>query len=120
SLAGIACRFRMFRAAGARVVAGVSASQISPVLQLGSEEGLVYAAAVGLWAGMNYEQMSALFRAEERSVGYVIASLSNILITVGATVLLVVVLDEGPLGVLVGNFIGTLCVYFVLLGYLRY
>jgi len=112
--------FTMVSATAGLILACVFADQISHLLQLGSEEGLVYAAAVGLWAGMNYEQMSALFRAEERSVGYVIASLSNILITVGATVLLVVVLHEGPLGVLVGNFIGTLCVYFVLLGYRRY
>jgi O-antigen/teichoic acid export membrane protein len=35
-------------------------------------------------------------------------------------VLLVVTLHKGPLGVLVGNFIGTLCVYFVLVGYRRY
>jgi O-antigen/teichoic acid export membrane protein len=43
-----------------------------------------------------------------------------VVITVGATVLLVVTFHKGPLGVLVGNFIGTLCVYFVLLGYRRY
>src|SRR5919199_1089501 len=30
------------------------------------------------------------------------------------------VLDRGPLGVIVGNFLGTLCVYGVLLGYRRY
>jgi O-antigen/teichoic acid export membrane protein/glycosyltransferase involved in cell wall biosynthesis len=112
--------FTMVSATAGLIVACLLASQISDLLQLGSEEDLVYAAAVGLWAGMNYEQMSALFRAEERSVGYVTASLANVLITVGATVLLVVVLDEGPLGVLVGNFIGTLCVYFVLLAYRRY
>jgi O-antigen/teichoic acid export membrane protein/glycosyltransferase involved in cell wall biosynthesis len=112
--------FTMVSATAGLIVACLLAEQISHALQLGSERDLVYAAAVGLWAGMNYEQMSALFRAEERSVGYVIASLSNILITVGATVLLVVVLHEGPLGVLVGNFIGTLVVYFVLLGYRRY
>jgi O-antigen/teichoic acid export membrane protein/glycosyltransferase involved in cell wall biosynthesis len=112
--------FTMVSSTAGLLVAMLFAGQISSLLQLGSEEGLVYAAAVGLWAGMNYEQMSALFRAEERSVGYVIASLANILITVGATVLLVVVLHEGPLGVLVGNFIGTLCVYFVLLAYRRY
>jgi O-antigen/teichoic acid export membrane protein len=40
-------------------------------------------------------------------------------ITVGATVLLVVALDKGPLGVLVGNFTGTLCVYAVLVAYRR-
>jgi O-antigen/teichoic acid export membrane protein/glycosyltransferase involved in cell wall biosynthesis len=112
--------FTMVSATTGLILGVVFAAQISHVLHLGDEPGLVYAAAVGLWAGMNYEQLTALFRAEERSVGYVAASLTNVLITVGATVLLVVVYKKGPLGVLVGNFIGTLCVYFVLLGYRRY
>jgi O-antigen/teichoic acid export membrane protein len=80
---------------------------------------LVAAAFVGLWAGMNYEQITSLFRVEERSVAFVTASIANILLTVGATLLLVVALEKGPIGVIVGNFIGTLLVYFVLLGYRR-
>ena len=112
--------FTMTSATAGLIVGVLFASQISHLLQLGDEPGLVYAAAVGLWAGMNYEQLTSLFRAEDRSVAYVAASLTNVLITVGATVLLVVVYKKGPLGVLVGNFIGTLCVYFVLLGYRRY
>ena len=80
---------------------------------------LVRAAFVGLWASMNYDQLMALFRVEERSVSYSIASLANVLVTVAATVLLVVVLDKGPVGVLIGNFSGTLAVYVVLLGYRR-
>ena len=77
------------------------------------------AAFVGLWAGMNYEQLTSLFRVEERSVAFVSASLANILLTIGATLLLVVALDKGPIGVIVGNFIGTLIVYVVLVGYRR-
>ena len=49
-----------------------------------------------------------------------IASIANILITVGMTVLLVVGLHKGATGAVVGNFIGTLAVYLVLLGYRRY
>jgi O-antigen/teichoic acid export membrane protein len=77
------------------------------------------ASFVGLWAGMNYEQLTSLFRVEERSVAFVSASLTNILVTVGATLLLVVVLDKGPIGVIVGNFTGTLLVYAILIGYRR-
>jgi O-antigen/teichoic acid export membrane protein len=43
----------------------------------------------------------------------------NIFITVSATVLLVVVFHKGPVGVIVGNFLGTLCVYLALLSYRR-
>lgn len=80
---------------------------------------LIRASAVALWAQMNYEQLSSLFRVEERSVAFVIASLTNVVLTVAGTVLLVVVLDRGPLGVIVGNFTGTLVVYLALLGYRR-
>ena len=80
---------------------------------------VVAAAFVGLWAQMNWEQMLALFRVEERSVAYVSASLTNIGVTIAATLTLVVALDEGALGVIVGNFIGTLVVYVALLGYRR-
>jgi len=80
---------------------------------------LVRAAFVGLWAQMNYEQLTSLFRVEERSVAFVFASLANVLITVGATVVLVVAFDKGPIGVVVGNFLGTLAVYLALLGYRR-
>jgi O-antigen/teichoic acid export membrane protein len=112
-----------FTMAGATLglVAGALLSgPISSALFGGAEYwDLVIAAAVGLWAQMNYEQLTALFRVEERSTAFVIASLVNIAITIGATVLLVVVLDAGPLGVLAGNASGTLIVYAALLGYRR-
>ncbi len=96
------------------------ASQIADLLNLGvNQDGLVRAAFVGLWALMNYEQMTALFRVEERSVAFVTASLANVLLTIGATVVLVVRFDQGSLGVIVGNFTGTLLVYLALLGYRR-
>ena len=95
------------------------AEPIADLLALGDQENLVRAAFVGLWAQMNYEQLTALFRVEERSLAFLAASLANIAITVGATVVLVVALEQGALGVIVGNFIGTLAVYLALLGYRR-
>jgi len=86
----------------------------------GMTPGLVRAAFVGLWAQMNYEQLTSLFRVEERSVQFAIASLANVLVTIAATVLLVAVWHKGAVGVLVGNFTGTLVVYVVLLAYRRY
>ena len=86
----------------------------------GDRTWLVRATFVLVWAQMNYEQLTSLFRVEERSVSFVLASLSNVLITVGATVAFVVGLELGATGVLVGNFTGTLCVYTVLLAYRRF
>jgi O-antigen/teichoic acid export membrane protein len=112
--------FTMGAATIALVVGLALAGPISTALFSTSENAdLVRAAFVGLWASMNYDQLTALFRVEERSVSYSIASLANVLLTVGATILLVVVLDQGPLGVLVGNFGGTLAVWAVLLAYRR-
>ena len=80
---------------------------------------LVRVAGVALWATVNYEQLTALFRVEERSVAFVCASLANIFLTIGLTLWLVVALEQGPLGVIVGNLSGTLIVYLSLLGYRR-
>jgi O-antigen/teichoic acid export membrane protein len=112
--------FTMSSATAGLLIGLAAAPQISHVLALGpGQENLVRAAFVGLWAQMNYEQLTSLFRVEERSVAFVLASLANIAITIGATVLLVVVFDQHALGVIVGNFIGTLCVYLALLAYRR-
>jgi O-antigen/teichoic acid export membrane protein len=78
---------------------------------------LVRMAFVLLWAQMNFEQMTALFRVEERAVAFTIATLANLVITVAATVVFVVVLDWGATGAIAGNFTGTLAVYAALLVY---
>jgi len=103
------------------LVAGLALSGAISRLLFGSADDseLVMAAFVGLWAGMNYEQVTSLFRVEERSVAFVSASLTNIFLTIGATLLLVVALDKGPIGVIVGNFTGTLLVYAALIAYRR-
>jgi len=85
----------------------------------GDRTDLVRAAFVGLWAQMNYGQLTSLFRVEQRSTSYVIASLLNVLITIGSTIVLVVPFHKGALGVIVGNFLGTLTVYIGLLAYRR-
>jgi O-antigen/teichoic acid export membrane protein len=85
-----------------------------------SHSTLVIAAFIGLWAALNYEQLTSLFRVEQRSSAYVVATLANVAITIGATVVLVVAFHKGPIGVLVGNFTGTLIVYAALLLYSRH
>src|ERR671930_157632 len=109
-------------AATAVLILGVALAGPISWLLFGTHDhaGLVIAAFVGLWAAMNYEQMTSLFRVEQRSTAYVVATLANVAITIAATVLLVVAFDKGPLGVLVGNFTGTLLVYAALLLYSRH
>ena len=112
--------FTMGAATIALVAGEIFAPEVAHLLYKSDEHvNLVRAAFVGLWATMNYDQLTALFRVEERSISYSIASLTNVAVTIGMTVLLVVVLGKGPVGVLVGNFSGTLVVYAVLLAYRR-
>jgi O-antigen/teichoic acid export membrane protein len=112
--------FTMTMATAGLVAGFVLATPLAHLLRLGDDRWLVRAGFVGLWAQMNYEQLTSLFRVEERPVAFVTASIANIFITVGTTVLLVVGLNKGPTGAVVGNFLGTLTVYFVLLAYRRY
>jgi O-antigen/teichoic acid export membrane protein len=102
------------------LVAGwIFAAPIADALAIEGDAWLVRAQFVGLWAQMNYEQLTAVFRVEQRASRFLAASLANIAITIAATIVLVVGLDEGALGVIVGNFTGTLVVYLALLGYRR-
>jgi O-antigen/teichoic acid export membrane protein len=110
--------FTMTMATIGLVVGLALAGQISEWLfDTDSRATLVRMAFVLLWAQMNFEQMTALFRVEERAVAFTIATLANLVITVTATIVFVVVLDWGATGVIAGNFTGTLAVYAVLLVY---
>jgi len=96
----------------------IFAPQIASFLGLNAgQTNLVRAGSVFLWGDMNYQQQTAIFRAEQRAASYAIASVSNVIITICATLLLVVGLHKGAVGLIVGNFTGTLCVYTVLLAY---
>jgi O-antigen/teichoic acid export membrane protein len=106
--------FTMGSATVALVAGVLLAEPVADLLRV-DDANLVRAGFVGIWAQMNYEQLTALFRAEERSTAFVLASLANVLLTIGATVLLVVVWEQGALGVIVGNLTGTLLVYLALL-----
>jgi O-antigen/teichoic acid export membrane protein len=109
--------FTMFSATVGLVLGVVFAGEISHVLGLGHAAWLVRAGAVGLWAQTNYQQLTALFRVEERSTAYAIASIANVFVTVAAMVVFVAVFHWGAIGLVVGNFTGTLVVYLALLAY---
>src|SRR5947199_3054050 len=91
----------------------VAAQPIADALPLGHDQAwLVRAAFVGLWAQLNYEQLTSLFRVEERPVLFALATIANLLITIGATVLLVVHFHQRAMGVIGVHLIGMLAVYF--------
>jgi O-antigen/teichoic acid export membrane protein len=59
---------------------------------------------LGLWAFTNLEMAYALLRVDERLRAYATATLINVGITIGASVVLVVVLGQGAKGLLLGNY----------------
>jgi O-antigen/teichoic acid export membrane protein len=111
--------FTMASATVGLVIGCLAADPLSRWLNL-DDPWIVRAGFVGLWAQMNYAQLTSLFRVEERPVQFAIASVANVLITIGSTIALVIGAHKGAIGAVIGNFLGTLTVYVALLGYRRY
>jgi O-antigen/teichoic acid export membrane protein len=74
-------------------------------LVLGHEDTSIFLVAVlGLWAFTNLELAYGLLRVDERLRAYATASLINVGLTIVSSVVLVVVLGKGALGLLLGNY----------------
>jgi O-antigen/teichoic acid export membrane protein len=61
-------------------------------------------AVLGLWAFTNLELAYGLLRVDERIRAYAVASLINVILTVIASVILVVALKQSARGLLLGNY----------------
>jgi len=70
----------------------------------GSAPELVRIAIAGLWVLTMWEFMLTLYRLEERARAYFLTTILNVLASIGFTVILVVGLDEGARGLLVGSY----------------
>lgn len=82
----------------------VFAGPLSDLVIARDDPGIMRVAVFGLWAFTNLEMAYALLRVQEARGVYLRASLANVLLTVGLTVTLVVVLDQGAPGYLAGNY----------------
>ena len=102
-------------------VAGLAAVALAGPLSrllLGVHDATLMAFGVlGLWAFTNLEIAYALLRVEERRRTYLIASVSNVLLTVVLTVTLVVGFDTGARGYVLGNYAASTIVLFGLWGF---
>jgi O-antigen/teichoic acid export membrane protein len=77
-------------------------------------------AVLGLWTFTNLELAYGILRVDERLRLYAIASVSNVLLTVVSSVVLVVIAHEGARGLLLGNYGASTVVLFVLWFKLRH
>ncbi len=77
-------------------------------------------AVLGLWTFTNLELAYGILRVDERLRLYATASVSNVLMTVAASVVLVVVAGDGARGLLLGNYAASTVVLFALWFKLRH
>jgi O-antigen/teichoic acid export membrane protein len=71
-------------------------------------------AVLGLWTFTNLELAYGLLRVDERIRTYAIASLTNVALTITASLVLVVGLGDGARGLLIGNYAASTLVLFAL------
>jgi O-antigen/teichoic acid export membrane protein len=88
----------------AAVLALVFAGPLSKLILSFEDPLLLDCAVLGLWAFTNLEVAYAQLRVDERARTYVIASGTNVALSVTFTILLVVFADQGARGLLLGNF----------------
>lgn len=72
--------------------------------EAGEMTGLVRIAIGGLWVLTMWEFMLTLFRLEERARAYFLTTVFNVLASIGLTVVLVVGLEDGARGLLIGSY----------------
>jgi O-antigen/teichoic acid export membrane protein len=89
----------------ASLVALLLRDQIADVLHVSTAVASV--GVLGLWVQMNYDVLARLYRIQRRAAAFVGFQLANVAVTVVLTVILVVVLDKGAVGLLLGGFGGT-------------
>jgi O-antigen/teichoic acid export membrane protein len=103
----LARRAILFLIVTTTVVSAILAVFAGPLSQLvlrHRDAGTFLVAVLGLWAFTNLELAYGLLRVDERIRAYAVASLSNVTLTIAASVVLVVGLHQGPRGLLLGNY----------------
>jgi O-antigen/teichoic acid export membrane protein len=120
---GLVRRAVGFLLIGTTAVSAVLTALAGPLSQvvLGYHDPAIFRVAVlGLWAFTNLELAYGILRVDERLRTYAMASLSNVLLTVAASLVLVVGLGEGARGLLLGNYGASTVVLFAVWFSLRH
>ncbi len=112
ALARRAVGFLLIATTLAAALLAAFAGPLSKVVLSHRDAGTFLVAVLGLWAFTNLELAYGLLRVDERLRAYATASLINVLVTIGASVLLVVVLGQGGRGLLLGNYATSTLVLF--------
>ncbi len=104
ALARRAIGFLLIATTVASIALAAAAGPLSRVVLGYYDASIMRVAVLGLWAFTNLELTYGLLRVDERLRLYAAASLSNVLLTVAASLVLVVGLQDGAEGLLLGNY----------------
>jgi O-antigen/teichoic acid export membrane protein len=95
---------------------GLGLALLAPLASvLHSSRELTLIGVLGLWVSMNFDVLAGIYRIEQRPTAFVTYSLLNVAITIVLSIVLVIPLDMGAAGIMVGNFSGTYITYVMLL-----
>jgi O-antigen/teichoic acid export membrane protein len=104
ALARRAVGFLLVATTTAAVLLALASTPLSRLVLSHRDATTFLVAVLGLWTFTNLELAYGLLRVEERLRAYATASLVNVAVTIGSSVLLVVVLKQGARGLLLGNY----------------
>lgn len=104
ALARRAVGFLLVATTVAAVALAAAAAPLSRLILGYTDTTIFLIAVLGLWAFTNLELAYALLRADERVRVYAVASLTNVLMTIASSVVLVAGLGLGARGLLLGNY----------------
>jgi O-antigen/teichoic acid export membrane protein len=86
------------------LILAAAAEPLSRIVLGHTDTTIFLIAVLGLWAFTNLELAYGILRVDEAVRTYAIASLTNVLMTVAGSLVLVVALDKGPRGLLFANY----------------
>jgi O-antigen/teichoic acid export membrane protein len=104
ALARQAVTFTLVATTSAAVVLGAFAGPLSRLVLSHRDVPTFLVAVLGLWSFTNLELAYGMLRVDERVRAYATASLINVALTIGASIVLVVGLGDGARGLLLGNY----------------
>ena len=120
ALARRAVAFLLIATTLVSVILAALAGPISKVVLGYHDPTMLRIAVLGLWTFTNLELAYGILRVDERLRLYAVASVSNVLLTVVSSVVLVVIARDGARGLLLGNYGASTVVLFALWFKLRH
>ena len=110
ALARRAAGFLLLTTTLASVAMGIPAGPLARLVTTANNPWDFRVAVIGVWAFTNLEMAYALLRVDERLRAYVTASVTNVALTITASVILVVGFHLGARGLLIANYGATVVV----------